>query len=157
MSDWRSSGSAVRRRSGAPSNHFDSVGSRNRVNLPTPEEALAGMAAVGSPRVPMGTSMAHDFVNTSGAPLRGELVERGNKQTGGAVYEDQTVPPASPGLPASRQNVPQERLGAQYRVSAMVPAPVMAEAAATQANGRIIPSRLPREESFEDSAENSYR
>ena len=156
MSDWRSSGSAVRRRAGAPSNHFDSVGSRARVNLPTPEEALAGMAAVGSPRVPMGTSMVHDFQNTSGMPLRGELVERGNTQTGGAVYKDQTVPPASPGTPANRQNVPQERLGAQYRVSAMVPAPVGIEAAATQANGRIVTSAVVREGNFGDAAKNSY-
>lgn len=155
MSDWRSSGSAVRRRSGAPSNHFDSVGSRARVSLPTPEEALAGMAAVGSPRVPMGTSMVHDFQNVSGTPVRGTLMPRGNKQ-GGAPYEDQTVPPASPGLPANRTNIPQERLGAQYRVSAMVPAPVMAEAAATQANGRIVPSSVVREGNFEDSARNSY-
>lgn len=157
MSDWRSSGSAVRRRAGAPSNHFDSVGSRARVNLPTPEEALAGMAAVGSPRVPMGTSMAHDFQNTSGMPLRGELVPRGNTQTGGAVYENQTVPPASPGLPANRQNIPQERLGAQYRVNAMVPAPVMIEAAATQANGRIVTSSVTREGNFGDSATNAIR
>jgi hypothetical protein len=126
------------------------------VNLPTPEEALAGMAAVGSPRVPMGTSMVHDFVNTSGAPLRGELVERGNTQTGGAVYEDQTIPPASPGMPAYRQQVPQERLGAQYRVSAMVPAPIGIEASATQANGRIVTSAVQRERNFGDAAGNSY-
>ena len=156
MSDWRSSGSAVRRRAGAPSNHFDSVGSRARVSLPTPEEALAGMAAVGSPRVPMGTSMVHDFQNTSGMPLRGELVPRGNTQSGGAVYEDQTVPPASPGMPAYRQNIPQERLGAQFRVSTMVPAPVLIEATATQANGRIVTSSVIREGNFGDAAKNSY-
>lgn len=157
MSDWRSSGSAVRRRSGAPSNHFDSVGSRARVSLPTPEEALAGMAEVGSPRVPMGTSMVHDFQNTSGTPLRGALIPRGNTQSGGAVYEDQTIPPASPGLPATRQNIPQERLGAQYRVSAMVPAPMLAEAAATQANGRIVPSSVQREGNFGDAMLDSIR
>lgn len=157
MSDWRSSGSAVRRRAGAPSNHFDSVGSRNRVNLPTPEEALAGMAAVGSPRVPMGTSMVHDFVNTSGSPLRGELIPRGNTQTGGAVYGGQTVPPASPGMPAHRSNIPQERLGAQYYVSAVVPAPMLVEAAATQANGRIITSAVQREGNFGDAAANAIR
>lgn len=127
------------------------------MNLPTPEEALAGMAAVGSPRVPMGTSMVHDFQNVSGSPLRGDLVARGNKQSGGAVYSDQTVPPASPGLPANRQNVPQERLGAQYRVSAMVPAPVMVEAAATQANGRIVTSSVERDDNFGDAATNAIR
>lgn len=126
------------------------------MNLPTPEEALAGMAAVGSPRVPMGTSMVHDFQNTSGMPLRGTLVPRKNTQSGGAVYENQTVPPASPGTPANRTNIPQERLGAQYRVSAMVPAPVGIEAAATQANGRIVTSAVVREGNFGDAAKNSY-
>lgn len=149
MSDWRSSGMAVRRRMGAPTNHFDSVGSRGRVNLPTPEEALAGMAAVGSPRVPMGNSVVSDVRNVSGAPTRGTLVPRKNTQAG-------AVPPVSPGLPAYRDAVPQERLGAQYRVSAAVPAPIMPEATATQANGRIVPPVLHREESFEDSARNAY-
>lgn len=157
MSDWRFSSPAVRRRSGAPKNHYDSVGPRPRVNLPTPEEALSGMARVGSPRVPMGTSMVHDFVNTSGMPLRGELVPRGNTQTGGAVYENQTIPPASPGTPANRENVPQERLGAQYRVSAYVPSPIMPEATATQANGRIITSAVTREGNFGDAMGNAIR
>ncbi len=149
MSNWRSSGSAIRRRAGAPSNHFDSVGMRGRVNLPTPEEALAGMAAVGSPRVPMGNSVITDVVNVSGAPLKGTLMPRKNTQAG-------QVPPASPGLPANRQNVPQERLGAQYYVSATVPAPVLAEASATQANGRIVTSAVQREGNFGDAASNSY-
>lgn len=157
MSDWRVSSPAVRRRSGAPNNHYDSVGPRPRVSLPTPEEALAGMARVGSPRIPMGTSMVHDFVNTSGAPLRGTLIPRGNKQSGGAVYENQTIPPASPGTPANRTNIPQERLGAQYRVSAYVPAPIGPEAAPTQANGRIITSAITREGNFGDAMGNAYR
>jgi hypothetical protein len=157
MSDWRVSSPAVRRRSGAPNNHYDSVGPRPRVSLPTPEEALAGMARVGSPRIPMGTSMVHDFVNTSGAPLRGTLTPRGNKQSGGAVYENQTIPPASPGTPANRTNIPQERLGAQYRVSAYVPAPIGPEAAPTQANGRIITSAITREGNFGDAMGNAYR
>ena len=155
MSDWRSSGSAVRRRSGAPTNHFDSVGSRGRVNLPTPEEALAGMAAVGSPRVPMGTSMAHDFTNVSGSPQRGTLVPRHDQ--GGAVYEDQTVPPASPGFRMGRPAIEQERLGASYRVTVGVPAPLLAEAAPTQANGRIVPATVVREGNFEDAMGQSFR
>lgn len=150
MADWRSAGAAVRRRSGSPTNHFDSVGSRGRVNLPTPEEALAGMAAVGSPRVPMGNSVITDVRNASGAPLRGTLVPRKNTQAG-------WVPPQSPGMPQYREQVPQERLGAQYRVSASVPAPISPEAAPTQANGRIVPATLHREEAFEDSAGNAYR
>lgn len=156
MSDWRSSGSAVRRRAGAPSNHFDSVGSRNRVSLPTPEEALAGMAAVGSPRVPMGKSMATDFTNVSGSPERGTLVPRGNTIKGNP-YEDQTVPPASPGYSMGRPPVQQERLGASYRVTVGVPAPMLIEATATQANGRIVPPTTVREGNFMDSIDESFR
>lgn len=158
MSDWRYVGPAVRRRAGAPSNHYDSVGARGRVSLPTPEEALAGMAAVGSPRVPMGTSMVHDFINRSGAPLRGDLVGRGNTQTNpSAVYEDQTVPPAMPGIVKQVPPAGPERIGASYHITVAVPAPMLAEAAATQANGRIVTSRLPRENDFGEAMVNSRK
>lgn len=156
MSDWRYSSPAVRRRAGAPSNHYDSVGARHRVSLPTPEEALAGMAAVGSPRVPMGTSMVHDFINVSGAPARGELVARGNTQTNpAAVAGGQTVPPAMPGMVQTMPTAPQERIGASYHVTVAVPAPMLAEAAATQANGRIVTSRIQREGNFGEAMVNS--
>lgn len=156
MSDWRKSDPAVRRRAGAPSNHFDSVGPRGRVDLPTPEEALSGMARVGSPRVPMGVSMAHDFSNSSGTPVVGTLVPRGNTQSG-ALVDGQTVPPANAGGSAPRVPIQQERLGAQYRVSAMIPAPISPEAAPTQANGRVVPSSITREGNFEQSIVNAVR
>jgi hypothetical protein len=155
MSDWRSSGSAVRRRAGAPSNHFDSVGSRNRVSLPTPEEALAGMAQVGSPRVPMGTSMVHDFTAITATPVKGTLVPKGNTVSG-TPYENQSVPPANQGLPANRVPIQAERLGAAYRIGVNVPAPMLIEATSTQANGRVVTSAVQRDDNFGDSARNSY-
>jgi hypothetical protein len=99
--------------------------------------------------------MATDFTNSTGMPQRGTLVPKHAPDMN--VYESQTVPPASPGLPANRQNVPQERLGAQYRVTVGVPAPVMIEASATQANGRIVPSSVMREGNFGDAMMDAIR
>lgn len=144
MANWRSAGHAIRRRGGAPSSHMDSLGSIGaRVNLPTPEEAIAGMARVGSPRVPMGNSVITDA--RAIPPLRGTLVPRGNTAAGD-MY----------GPTGSRSNVMQESLGASYRVSAFTPPMTSPEAGATQANGRIIPSSIQRMGSFGDGINGAY-
>ena len=152
MANWRSSGSAVRRREGAPASHMDSLAAAApRVNLPTPEEALAGMARVGSPRVPMGTSTITDFANANAVPpLRGTLVPKtGNIKTGD--------PYVIPGLQI-RGNVASgtERSGASYRVKAIVPPMIDPAATATQANGRIIPSAINRSDSWADGMSGAY-
>ena len=152
MANWRSSGSAVRRREGAPASHMDSFAAAiPRVNLPTPEEALAGMARVGSPRVPMGTSTITDFANANAVPpLRGELVPKtGNIKTGD--------PYIIPGLQV-RSNVAwgSERSGACYRVKAVMPPTIDPAATSTQANGRIIPSVINRSGSWADGVDGAY-
>jgi hypothetical protein len=147
MSNWRSAGHSDRRRGGSPSSHMDSLGSIGaRVNLPTPEEAIAGMARVGSPRVPMGNSAITEFANAKSIPpLRGTLVPRGNAAAGD-MY----------GPTGSRGNVMQESLGASYRVSAFTPPMTSPEAGATQANGRIVPSAAQRMDSFADGINGAY-
>lgn len=148
MANWRSAGTAIRRRMGAPSNHFDSVGIGGRVNLPTPEEALAGMARVGSPRVPMGNSAITDFANANPVPpLRGTLVGKGGAQAG-----DPTPPTAI------RENVPvgSEKSGASYRIKAVTPPMIDPAAGATQANGKIVPAAMGRGGSFGDGANGAY-
>lgn len=150
MASWRTAGNALRRRMGAPSNHFDSVGIGGRVNLPTPEEALAGMARVGSPRVPMGNDAIMDFANANAVPpLRGELVEK----TGNAKGGDPTPPTGAP-----REQVPAsvERSGASFRIRTVTPPMVDPAAGATQANGKIVPPVMRRSDSFGDGAEGSY-
>jgi len=123
---------------------MESLGSIGaRVNLPTPEEAIAGMARVGSPRVPMGNSVITDA--RSIPPLRGTLVPRGNTAAGD-MY----------GPTGSRANVMQESLGASYRVTAFTPPMTSPEAGATQANGRIIPSAIQRMDSFGDGINGAY-
>jgi len=152
MANWRSSGSAVRRREGAPASHMDSFAAAiPRVNLPTPEEALAGMARVGSGRIPMGTSTITDFAHANAVPpLRGELVPKtGNIKTGD--------PYVIPGLQI-RGNVAwgSERSGASYRVKAIMSPTIDPAASATQANGRIIPSVINRSGSWADGMSGAY-
>lgn len=152
MANWRSAGSAVRRREGAPASHMDSMGVGARVSLPTPEEALAGMARVGSPRVPMGTSAITDFANANAVPpLRGELVEKKGNAKGVDPYP-------VPGLTV-RENVPagSERSGASYRINAVVPPTIDPAATATQANGRIVPSSISREDAWGDGMMGAYK
>ena len=152
MANWRSSGSAVRRREGAPASHMDSLSAAiPRVNLPTPEEALAGMARVGSGRIPMGTSTITDFANANAVPpLRGELVPKtGNIKTG----DPYIVPGMKP-----RTNVAwgSERSGAAYRITAVMAPTIDPAASATQANGRIIPSVINRSGSWADGVDGAY-
>lgn len=147
MANWRGAGHAVRRRMGAKSSHMDSLGIGARVNIPTPEEALAGMALVGSPRVPMGTSVLDNIRNVAVRPaLKGTLVPRGGAQAG--------EPGWATGI---RQNIPQsESLGAAYRIGAIVPPLTCPSAGATQANGRIVPPSVSREDSWGDGINGAY-
>ena len=146
MANWRSAGHAIRRRQGAPAAHNLSAGVGGRVNLPTPEEALAGMARVGSPRVPMG----NDVIPRVGVvtPLRGTEVPKKGNAKGGAPWEGPT---------GSRGQISQERLGASHTVSVVTPPMIDPAAGATQANGKIIPSAISRVDSFGDGADGSYK
>lgn len=153
MADWRYTGSAVRRREGAPSSHMDSLGAAPRVSLPTPEEALAGMARVGSPRIPMGMSAITDFANAQPVPpLKGDLVPK----TGNAKGD--VDPYAIPGMEV-RDNVPikSPKSGAAYRIKAFVPPTTDPAATATQANGRIVPSSMSREGAWGDGMMGAYK
>lgn len=118
------------------------------MNLPTPEEALAGMARVGSPRVPMGDSAITDFAHAkTPPPLKGALVAKSGNAKGGTDT-------GGPG--GFRGHVPQESLGASYRVKAVTPPMTSPEAGPTTANGKIVPSSLPRADSFGDAMQGAY-
>lgn len=146
MANWRSAGHAVRRRMGAKSSHLDSLGIGARVNIPTPEEALAGMARVGSPRVPMGLSAITDFANANAVPpLHGTLVPKK-----GAQAADPTPPTGH------RENVAWESMGASHRVTVSTPPLTDPAAGATQANGRIISPSLDRGDSWSDGMSGAY-
>lgn len=145
MANWRSAGHAIRRRSGAPSAHSDSVGIGGRVSLPTPEEALAGMARVGSPRVPMGNDA---IPSPNVVPvLRGTLMPKSGNAKGGAPWEGPT---------GHRDFIAQERLGAARTVTVSTPPMTDPAAGATTANGRVVPSAIGREDSFGDGINGAY-
>lgn len=147
MANWRSAGHAIRRREGGHSSHLDSAGIGGRVNLPTPEEALAGMARVGSPRIPMGNSAITAFASAPAVPpLRGTLVPKGNSKS-----VDPVLGPTN-----RRGNVSQEMLGASHTVLFTTPPMIDPAAGATQANGRVIRSAMDRGDSFVDAMSGAY-
>lgn len=117
-------------------------------NISTPDEALAGMAKVGAPRKPMGT----EAFNASAAPaLKGTLVKKKNAQA---------ADPAQQPL-ANREkiqvNAGVDRLGAQYTVTTGFAPTASPEAGATQANGRVVPSKTMRSrQSFDSGYSTSY-
>lgn len=126
--DWRMKGSAQRRRMNAPSNHFGAA----MASGSTPqEEALAGMARVGSPRVPMGNSA---FVASfpSASPERGIVMSKKHSKS---------VDPAVMNTGAGVHRYGSyDRNGAHYGVPVMFSASVDPAAGLTQANAKIVPS-----------------
>jgi hypothetical protein len=118
-----------------------------------PAAALAGMAKVGNPRVPMGNS-AYSLSNTP-PPLSGTLRPKGSVAAGD---------PSAPGTKQNRARSPYplpagqgDRNGAGFRVQASFPPATAPEAGATQANGRIVKSAVNRSlPSFTDGSAASY-
>jgi len=116
------------------------------VNLPTPEEAIAGMARVGSPRVPVGNS-AIETAKVAPA-LQGTQVPRHNTQS--------ADPALVPGI-HGRNAIINENLGAQHSISASTPPLTDPAAGATQANGHMVPSSINRSGSFSDGSSGAYK
>jgi hypothetical protein len=101
-------------------------------SIPSPDEALAGMAKVGNPRVPMGND-GYTFNNASGAPSK----YTHPMPRGGGQAADPTV---MPGQPGTHRYAAYDRNGAHYGVVVNYAAQTSPEAGATQANGRIVRS-----------------
>lgn len=105
-----------------------------RSSIPGPDEALAGMARIGAPRVPMGNSVYSTVNNASGNPDKGALVPRRNTQAGDLS-----------GRAGNRVYGSHNRNGARYGIAVSYAAPISPEAAATQANGRVFKSAVDRD------------
>lgn len=115
-------------------------------SIPSPDEALAGMAKVGAPRVPMGKDGVA-FTAPSAGPTTGKLVGKGGAQA---------ADPALGGT-GSRGAVSAESLGASYRVTARYQKQTSPEAGATQANGiRIAPAIQRSKPAFDDGIGASF-
>ena len=150
MPFWTGLGHAMRRRSGMPMNHHESVGNKVR-NLPTPEEVIASAEHANSARKYIGQLAS---VNGGAVPPeRGKLMPKKNKQAG-----DPTA-----GGKANRKNVlvnnavASERMGAKYTIAAKMPAPINIEASATMNNAKIVPSVMGKQSpNFEGGMGASY-
>jgi hypothetical protein len=138
MATWSSVGHAMRRRMGAPSSHLESAGKKMSKDL-TPEQVIASGA-----RAYMGND-ANKFNNVSGNPSVGKSMPKKNTQASDPTINDK----------ANRQNV--ERKGAQFRITAKMPAPTNIEAASTMMNARIVPSVSGRQApNFDAGMEGNY-
>ena len=126
MATWTSLGHAMRRRMGAPSNHLESAGKKMSKEL-SPEQVVASGA-----RAYMGSD-AYKFNNASGTPAVGKLMPKKSIQAADPTINNK----------ANRTNI--ERAGAQYRITAKMPAQTSPEAGATMMNARTIPSVVGRQ------------
>ena len=108
-----------------------------RNSIPSPDEALAGMARIGAPRQPMGNAIYSTVENASGAPSKHTIqMPKKNKQAGD---------PTAMGTKVNRQFGSLDRNGPRFGIGVNYAAPVSPEAAATQANGRIFKSAINRD------------
>ena len=113
-------------------------------SIPSPEEALAGMAAQGR------TPMNKDGVKFSaGVPKKGTLVKKGNTAAGDPYAQPVGI----------RKNVPagRDRNGAAYGIKTSYLKATSPEAGMTQANGRKFKSAINRTNpNFSDGVATSY-
>lgn len=117
-------------------------------SIPSPDEALAGMAKVGNPRQPMGTD-GYTFNDASGAPSKNTTLV-GKK---GAQAAD---PALAPGQPGTHRYAAYDRNGAHYGVVVNYISQTEPAAGATQANGRIVRSVAGKSApNFSDGASSS--
>jgi len=138
MATWTSLGHAMRRRMGAPSNHLESAGKKMSKEL-SPEQVVASGA-----RAYMGSD-AYKFNNASGTPAVGKLMSKKSTQAADPTINNK----------ANRTNI--ERAGAQYRITAKMPAQTSPEAGATMMNARTIPSVVGRQNpNFQGGMGDSY-
>ena len=163
MAKWVDMGHAMRRRIGAPSNHFESAGPTNGRMHETSEEQYETAKQQNSPRAsigeePMGSNNiensmspgqdADDHMGKAAKPVRGKMVNSGNSKS-----EDPTIMNK-----ANRTNVLyNERMGASYRVSVPFTPTVDPAAGPTMANARTVPSVQGRQNpNFQGGMDSSY-
>lgn len=106
-----------------------------RSNIPSPDEALAGMARIGAPRQPVGNAVYSSVEHFTAADATNTmLVPRRNVQAGDLA-----------GPAGARVYGSLNRNGARYGIGVGYSAPISHEASATQANGRVFKSAVNRD------------
>lgn len=151
MAKWTDLGHAMRRRTGAPSNHLESAGPTAGRDHDTAEEQYAMAKTQNSPRVSVGDNVmdgADEALSSNlNAPQKGTLVPKKNVQAG-----DPTA-----GGKANRTNVAQEKLGASYRVNVTYTPTVDPTAGPTMASARVVPSVMGRQNpNFQNAINDQY-
>ena len=163
MPKWVDMGHAMRRRIGAPSNHFESAGPTNGRSHDTSEEQYEDAKGKNSPRASIGDEPmgSHEYVENSmspeqdvdmyeskaAKPAKGKMMPKGNRQA-----QDPTIMNK-----ANRSNVMAERGGAQYRVSVPYTPTNDPAAGPTMANARTVPSVQGRQNpNFKGGMESVY-
>jgi hypothetical protein len=134
MSDFRKMGHAMRRRAGAASNHIAGAGKNTSVDVPS---VIDQHITAGSAKLAVGA-------------VRGTLVPKKNTQ----ASDPSVMGPR--GARATILNVGGEVLGAAYRIKSKlsVSSP---ESAATQANGRVVPSTMGSRQNFASGSADSTK
>jgi len=113
------------------------------------DAALAGMAQVGAPREPMGTSAIDTTYYASGNTGNQHLMPRGNVQAGDPTISNKAIRP--------QVMLGADRMGAKYTVFTNLVQSNAPEAGATQANGRIVKASTNRSRGgFDDGMGTSY-
>ena len=137
MAKWSSLGHGIRRRQGAPSNHFESTGSKMTRKHPTSDEIYQSHATANSARIPMGMSA---YQVAASPATEGTLIPKRNVQAGD---------PTNPGSKVNRVNVPYspERNGSSYTVKVNFLPLTDPVAGATMRNARIVGSVVGRQAS----------
>jgi hypothetical protein len=147
MAKWVDMGHAMRRRIGAPSNHFESAGPTGGRMHDTADEQYEVAKSQNSPRASIGEEQmssenieqsmspgqdADSYAGKAAKPARGKMVQKGHSKS-----EDPTGYGAGP----ARSNVLYtERMGAQYRITVPFTPTVDPVAGPTMRNARTVPS-----------------
>jgi hypothetical protein len=139
MASYADMGHAMRRRTGAPSNHLEAAGKSMKRNNSTSDEAIANAGS--SARVSMGATVVK--------PEVGKLMPKKNTQAADPTAGGKG-PRRTPIL-----NAGGERLGAAYVVKANYGQMIDPAAGATMANARIVPSVAGKSRPNFDNANNS--
>lgn len=152
MADMRMVGQGLRRRMGAPMSHLEGSGMAQperspgnwagypqvTTNTDSTSGALAGMARVGNPRMPMGQQAIQ--LSDVAQPLRGKLVSKKGNSKGGTS--------AGFGVKANKSNgLANEHNGPRFGVRVKLPGGFQ-ELAEVQGNGKIVPSIMGQRPNF---------
>lgn len=164
MQKWTDMGHAMRRRTGAPSNHFESAGPTNGRSHDTADEQYEDAKGKNSPRTSIGDEPmgSHEYIENSmspeqdadmyeskaAKPAKGKMMPKGNRQA-----QDPTIMNKG-----NRTNVPySEKMGASYRVSVPYSSVVDPNVGPTMANARVVPSVQGRQNpNFKGGMESVY-